>query len=66
MSDRQPQIPAVQGIDQQVARVLSPLKQVVEQLTGRTGVGVPDPLGPTAGNNDLVNKINEIIKHLSQ
>jgi hypothetical protein len=65
MSDRKtPGVPDLQGIDGPVARVLSPLREIVLRLTGRTG-GQVARLGGTATTQEIQNKVNEIIDRMN-
>jgi hypothetical protein len=64
MSSKKPSIPSLDGIpDGGVRKILSPLKDIIEQLLGRRG-GKIQHLGPTPATGDIVNKINEIIDRL--
>jgi hypothetical protein len=63
-----PTIPEIEGVkDDQVTRILKPMKQVVDLLAGRT----PHKqnivkLGPTATLGGVITKVNEIIDRLQQ
>jgi hypothetical protein len=57
---RKPGIPDTAGIDAQARRVLDPLKENVEILTGRRGVKIaPLPANPT--NAQIATKLNELL-----
>lgn len=66
MSQIGPSIPSIEGVeDKRVVEILTPLKTVVEMVTGRT----PNrkkivKLGPTATLGGVINKVNEIIDRL--
>ena len=54
------------GIDPQLARVLEPVKQSIEMLTGvRNGLKELDGLPREASQAEVVAKINEIIARLN-
>lgn len=54
------------GIDPQIARVLEPVRQSIEMLTGvRAGIKELKGLPQGASMNDVVEKINEIISRLN-
>lgn len=62
---RKPTI-VVSGIDPQIARVLEPVRQSIEMLTGvRAGIKELKGLPQGASMNDVVEKINEIISRLN-
>lgn len=63
--NRLPEIPPVQGVDEPIARILRPLRERSEILSGRRGKTI-DKLGPTATDVDRNNKINELIDWLTQ
>lgn len=54
------------GIDPQIARILEPVKQSIEMLTGvRNGLKELDGLPREASLTEAVAKINEIIARLN-
>ena len=54
------------GIDPQIARILEPVKQSIEMLTGvRNGLEELDGLPREASLTEAVAKINEIIARLN-
>ena len=54
------------GIDPQIARILEPVKQSIEMLTGvRSGLKELDGLPREASLTEAVAKINEIIARLN-
>lgn len=61
-----PTIPDIQGIkDTQVVRILAPLKQIVENITGRTPHRKQIvKLGPDATLAGVITKLNEVIDRL--
>lgn len=65
MSDRKTQtIPEVQGIEPTVARVLRPMREWINRISGRTGSPIARLEG-TVTDDDRTNKINEIIERLN-
>lgn len=62
---KKPAIPAVQGVtDQNVARLLRPIKENIESITGVRG-GRIDTLPSDANLVSVIAKINEIIVKLN-
>lgn len=54
------------GLDPSIARVLEPVRQSLEMLTGaRSGIKELDGLHTNASLSDVINKINEIISRLN-
>ena len=66
MSGRKtPTIPDIQGIDDNaVARILRPMREQLNNLTGRSGTPIAQLQG-TAALLDIQNKVNEIIARLN-
>ncbi len=63
MSTKSPSIPAISGIDPSVAKVLAPLKETVENITGRRQ-GKLAKLAAAATAAEIAVKVNEIIDRL--
>lgn len=61
-----PQIPAIENVqDNQVTRILVPVKLILERMTGRAASANPiKTLGPDATLAGVINKVNEIIARL--
>lgn len=63
---KKPGIPSVALQDQQLNTVVNAIKENIEILTGsRIGVGEIKQLGTPATNDQIVAKLNEIIKRLN-
>lgn len=62
---RKPSIVIV-GVPQEIARALQPVKTILEMITGATG-NAPELKGlkPTASNEQIVSKLNEVIRRLN-
>jgi hypothetical protein len=64
---KKPAIPATIGLPAELARVLEPLKQNVELMTGaRPGMTNVTQLPTTAALSDVIAKVNEILSRLNQ
>lgn len=63
---RKPSIPSTNGIPHEIARVIAPIKENIEIITG-TLVGVKPiaQLGATATTAQIISKVNEIIVRLN-
>ena len=62
---KKPSIPALQGIkDQAVLKVLTPMKENIELMTGVRG-GVIEELPENSSLSSTISKINEIIRRLN-
>lgn len=62
---KKPSIPAVSGVqDPAVARLLQPIKENIEVMTGVRG-GVLSSLPTNASSSEIISKINEIIGKLN-
>lgn len=61
---KKPAIPSPTGIPQDVARVLRPVKAVLDALTGTTG-GEIEQLPSAATTAEIVTKINQIVSRLN-
>jgi hypothetical protein len=63
---KKPGIPSVALQDQQLNTVVNAIKENIEILTGsRVGVGEIRTLGTSATNDEIVAKLNEVIKRLN-
>ena len=60
---KKPGIPDMQGVPQETARVLGPIRENIEVLLGRRGPKLP-VLGPTATVADCVNQLERLRKLL--
>lgn len=58
-----PAIPAVTGIPEPVAKLLGPIKENVEFMTGQRAPKLAK-LGPTSTLLDVINKLNDSIDRL--
>lgn len=59
------EIPSVGALSPEVRRVVEALKENVEDLRGTRGNSVKiKQLSNTASNDDIINKINELITHI--
>jgi hypothetical protein len=56
-------IPSVQSLSPEMRRVVGPLVEVVETVTGRR-VQKIEPLPANAGTGEIIDKVNEIIERL--
>ena len=60
-------IPGTARLPQDLARVIEPIKQNLEIITGaRPGVTEIAPLASTASLSDVVSKVNELISRINQ
>ncbi len=57
------QIPSLGGLPREIARIAEAIKQNIEELRGISSSKI-QPLPETASNEDVINKINEIITRL--
>jgi len=57
------QIPSLSGFPRDLARVLEPVKENIDQLRGNVGDKIVS-LESTASNDAIISKINEIITRL--
>lgn len=63
---KKPGIPSVSIQDQTLSGVVSALKENIEIITGaRIGVGEISSLGVPATNDQIVAKLNEVIRRLN-
>ncbi|MFZ6731993.1 hypothetical protein ACO0LG_08750 [Undibacterium sp. Ji42W] len=67
MANMKQSIPGLSNMSLELQRVLIPMKQNIEIITG-TAIGMKplDQLAGTATLSDAINKINEIIVRLNQ
>ena len=64
---KKPAIPGTSSLSQDLARVIEPIKQNVEIITGaRPGVSEIQPLASTASLSDVISKVNELISRINQ
>jgi hypothetical protein len=60
-------IPSVLSLDQELARVLEPIKNNLEIITGaRPGTKEITKLATTATLTDVIAKVNEVVARLNQ
>lgn len=64
MSTRKPSIPGIHSLPPELARVIGPLKENLEIITGTRG-GEIDTLAKTATTAEIIEKINDIIVKLN-
>lgn len=58
-------IPALGPLDQSIERLLNPIKQNLDAITGRTPEGEIDVLPSTASLAEVIAKVNEIVRRLN-
>jgi len=64
---KKPAIPGTSSLSQDLARVIEPIKQNVEIITGaRPGMSGVTPLASTASLSDVISKVNELISRINQ
>jgi hypothetical protein len=64
---RKPAIPTTSSLPVDLARLLEPMKQNIELITGaRPGMDPVQPLATTATTAQIIAKINEILSRLNQ
>ena len=64
---KKPSIPGTSSLSQELARILEPIKQNIEVITGaRPGVSEIQPLASTASLSDVISKVNELISRINQ
>ena len=60
-------IPGTASLPQDLARVIEPIKQNIEIITGaRPGVTEVQPLPSTASLSQVISKVNELISRINQ
>lgn len=65
MANKKPSIPTVSSLPQELARILQPMKENIDLLTGVQTGGLRQ-LDATATLTDAIMKINEVIARLNQ
>lgn len=64
---KKPAIPTTSSLPVEMARLLEPMKQNIELITGaRPGMDAVQPLDSTATTAQIITKINEILSRLNQ
>lgn len=58
-----PAIPSVSDIPEPVAKLLGPIKENIEFMTGQRAAKLAR-LGPTSTLSDVINKVNDLIDRL--
>lgn len=64
---KKPGIPGTSSLPSELARVIEPIKQNIEIITGaRPGVSEIQPLASTASLSQVISKVNELISRINQ